>query len=149
MNLLTVDSWSSKRQLPSPFYCSPHPFNVISHLTSPPRLLWPLPLFYIYLEAQPPLPHHSYLLYPPLRPWNSAHESILARFTQKSRGLKKVSEISGSIKSSDGSELLSLPKTAGCQLYQETINFLHGTWDGWLIQIREVRPHLDITQSKL
>ena len=31
LNLLTEESWLSKTQLPSPFYCSYHPSEVISH----------------------------------------------------------------------------------------------------------------------
>ena len=54
-----------KTPLPSPFYCSLHPFKFIPYHTNPPGLWWPLP--FIYLAAQPPpplpLPPAYYSLY--------------------------------------------------------------------------------------
>ena len=49
-----------KTPLPSPFYCSLHPFKFIPYHTNPPGLWWPLP--FIYLAAQPPPPSPSPLL---------------------------------------------------------------------------------------
>ena len=59
-----------KTQLPSLFYCSFHPFKVISHHTNPPRLLWPLFIAFI-LQRNPPAYY---------TPYNSAHESSLQHF---------------------------------------------------------------------
>ena len=40
-------------QLPSPLYCSHHPFKVISHHTNSPCLLWTIPLIVFILQRTP------------------------------------------------------------------------------------------------
>ena len=55
-----------KTRLPSPFYCSPHPFKVIYHYTNPFRLLWPLPFIVFILKYTPP----AYYTPPPPSIWH-------------------------------------------------------------------------------